>query len=121
MLLIFRGIEIIMTMQSIWSSSALKDYNYNLSTEQNYEMKGEPVFVGKYARQRELLDYSYHLHYTPERQLLHDTLMERYNEVVIEDGEYTCEIPEENWLVFTAGPVHHSLSRARKSVIKLLM
>ena len=38
----------------------------------------EPVCVGKYAKQRSELDYSYHSQYTPERQLFQDLLIGTY-------------------------------------------
>lgn len=77
------------------------DYDYHKSTEQNYSTD-VVEFVGKYAALRSKLDYDYHKHYTPSRQLLHDQIISRFTEVEIDDGEYTCEVPEENWSVFTS-------------------
>ena len=49
-----------------------------LSTEVNNRVIGENVFTGPYAEVRSKLDYSYHLSsYTPERQELQDTIIDR--------------------------------------------
>lgn len=86
------------------------DYDYNLSTEINYAYSPEKqtesissTFVGKYAEHRSQLDYSYHGYYTPERQLFHDIIIDAFHETIIKDGEVTCNVPTENWMVFTAG------------------
>ena len=80
------------------------DYDYNKSTEENYEAQAsEQIFVGKFAKLRSELDYTYHSHYTHERQLLHDRIMNAFLDTIIHDGEARCNIPLENWLVFTAG------------------
>jgi hypothetical protein len=38
--------------------------------------------------------------------------MAQFDDVEIDDGEYTCEVPTENWLVFTAGPMGAGKSHA---------
>ena len=65
------------------------NYDYSKSTTENYMYKGpgEPPFVGKYANLRIPMDYSYHKHYTVDRQLLHDRLIDKatYN-IVAKEG-----------------------------------
>lgn len=93
------------------SFSIPEEYDYSISTEENY--RSEQVdFVGKYSHQRKKLDYSYHQHYHPSRQVLQDEIIDKYSQVEIDDGVYTCEVPEENWLVFTAGPMGVGKSHA---------
>ena len=79
-------------------------YDYTRSTEENYR-SDEPVFVGKYGNQRKVLDYSYHSHYRPERQLLHDQLIDHFHATRVHDRKQNafCEAPLQNWIVFTAG------------------
>lgn len=80
------------------------DYDYSLSTEVNYHSK-DAKFVGKYQKERALLDYSYHLMYSEERQLFHDTLIDKFHKTRVHDAKHDwyCESPLENWIVFTAG------------------
>lgn len=89
------------------ASSSKATYDWRKSTEENYATPDHqtPEFVGKYATERGLLDYSYHKHYNKERQLLQDALMERFHDTVVHDTENntTCDTPLENWMVFTAG------------------
>lgn len=82
------------------------DYNYDLSSESNYCCTDAP-FVGKYKHIRSQLDYSYHKRYSVERQLLHDTLIDRFLKTKVHDrkSNLECEVPLENWIVFTAGPM----------------
>lgn len=82
------------------------NYNFLKSTEDNYKAS-TPVFVGKYQEQRRALDYSYHTHYTPERQYLHDQLIDLFHATRVHDQKTNsfCEAPLENWIVFTAGPM----------------
>jgi hypothetical protein len=53
------------------------DYDYNNSTTHNYLWSGpSPApFVGKYAGLRLRMDYSYHRHYRPERQVMRYSLL----------------------------------------------
>eukprot|EP00596_Hydrurales_sp_CCMP1899_P003446 CAMPEP_0119042274 /NCGR_PEP_ID=MMETSP1177-20130426/14509_1 /TAXON_ID=2985 /ORGANISM="Ochromonas sp, Strain CCMP1899" /LENGTH=829 /DNA_ID=CAMNT_0007008945 /DNA_START=391 /DNA_END=2877 /DNA_ORIENTATION=- len=62
-------------------------------------------FVGKYAKERSELDYSYHSQYTHTRQYFHDDLIDRFFETTVEDccTHMISDRPKENWLVFTAG------------------
>lgn len=88
-----------------------KNFNYELSTEDNWafvrESEETPPLVGKYVRERETVDYTYHKHYTPERQLLQDKLMDLFHDTIVYDTDHnlTCDRPLNNWLVFTAGPM----------------
>lgn len=50
-------------------------YDYSKSTEENYSNES-PLYTGKFAKIRELLDYSYHTFYTYERQLLQDQIID---------------------------------------------
>lgn len=77
-------------------------YDYSISTEENYCID-TPIFVGKYAKQRSLLDYTYHKYYSEARQLLHDQLVDLFLHTVVVAGGVVCECPVEPWLVFTAG------------------
>jgi hypothetical protein len=43
--------------------------------EKTMNSNNAPICVGKYAKQRYGLDYSYHAQYVPERQLFHDMLI----------------------------------------------
>ncbi len=71
------------------------------------DINGKPmIFVGKYRTLREKLDYDFHCHYCPTRQLLHDKIIDHFlNNVKVYDSEKQiyCESPLENWIVFTAG------------------
>lgn len=78
-------------------------FDFLSSTEENYEEKEKCVFVGKYASHRSELDYTYHKCYQPKRQILHDVIVDAFLETIIKDGEVTCNVPMENWMVFTAG------------------
>jgi len=95
------------------------DYDFLQSTERNYgidcECEGDivkchekcPALIGKYVKQRELIDYTYHKHYLPERQLLQDDLIAHFLDTAVHDeiNNLTCDRPLEPWLVFTAGPM----------------
>ncbi len=81
-------------------------YDWSKSTEQNFISKDpNPQCRGRYATERSSLDYSYHKHYSDERQLMHDKLIDLFKETIIYDGDATCDTPLENWVVFTAGPM----------------
>lgn len=79
-------------------------YNLSLSTEENYQSV-ENVYVGKFAEFRQQVDHSYHRCYIPERQLLQDSILERFTLTIVRDSNTCaiCEVPDQNWLVFTAG------------------
>jgi len=94
------------------AASENKAFDYSMSTEDYWgHAKGNgldiPPLVGKYVREREQIDYTYHKYYTPERQLLQDELMELFHDTIVFDTDHnlTCDRPLENWLVFTAGPM----------------
>lgn len=78
--------------------------DYEKSTEDNYSTD-EAICVGKFASQRALLDYSYHKHWIPERQLFQDTIIDRFKDTVVHDSftGMTCSAPLHNWIIFTAG------------------
>lgn len=103
-------------------SQWLSHYDYSRSTEDSYaitdpiieEWKGrddvgeslkEQLFVGKYADERAGLDYTYHKFYNTDRQILQDSMIDLFHDTVVHDTENntTCEVPSENWMVFTAG------------------
>lgn len=86
-------------------------FDYSRSTEDNYSTdaagEAEPLFVGKHKEHRAKLDYSFHKHYRPERQVFHDKLMDMFHDTHVFDGDKNlyCDRPLENWIVFTAGPM----------------
>ena len=55
------------------------------------------LFVGKYAAQRAKMDYSYHSHYQPDRQLVHDILIDWFLDAPViqdaDDASLTCNKP----------------------------
>ena len=89
-----------------------KPYDYSKTTENNFQTD-EIEFVGEFASQRAALDYSYHKHYIPERQLFHDVVMKGFYRTVVMDARtgQLCDIPTDNWIVFTAGPMGAGKSR----------
>ena len=89
--------------QQLTGSLVLDDYDYTKSSTENHCWKGpDPKSVGKYAGIRSQMDYKYHKHYSPERQYLHDKLIDEA--LTSSDfGTHCCEKLLQNWLVFTAG------------------
>jgi hypothetical protein len=88
--------------------------DYSRSTEENYS-DDNAEFVGEYKSLREGLDYSYHKHYSVDRQLFQDKLITNLCNAVIYDSDgIVCDRPKENWIVFTAGAMgsgkSHTLS-----------
>jgi len=81
-------------------------YDFEKSSEANYASPDTP-FVGRFKHIRAQLDYSYHKRYCVERQLLQDLLIDRFlkTRVVDHQQNVVCEVPLENWIVFTAGPM----------------
>ena len=108
-------------LQSARSEIVDDDYDYSNSTTHNYSWKGPelPSFVGKYAGIRQLMDYSYHKHYNPKRQYLHDKLIDE--SLCGVDFNTGCEKLEENWLVFTAGTMVSRKITFRSSVNELFI
>jgi hypothetical protein len=83
------------------------NYDFNKSSEDNYQ-SDTPKFYGKYKYERSIMDYTYHKHYSKERQQLQDRIMERFHETKVFDTDNPsifCSSPLENWIVFTAGPM----------------
>ena len=78
------------------------NFDFTKSSEDNYSDENAP-FVGKYEKIRSQLDYNFHKHYSVRRQYLQDELMTQFLDTIIEDGEYICDKPLNNWIVFTAG------------------
>lgn len=100
------------------------DYDYSLSTEDNYGKTREPssilseVFVGKFAKFREKLDYEYHKYYSAERQLVQDRILDRFTQTIVVDevNNISCTSPDQNWLVFTAGVMGAGKSHTLKAL-----
>jgi hypothetical protein len=95
---------------SFSSSSAV---DFSKSTEDNFATESSE-FVGKFASQRSSLDYTYHQHYVPERQLFHDKIINKFSNTIIHDAVTgkTCNIPTDNWIVFMAGAMGAGKSRS---------
>lgn len=73
------------------------DYDYDKSTAANYNLETPDVFVGDFVRERQALDYSYHMNYVHERQLWQDRAL---RSVAVRSP------PQEGpWLVYTCGPM----------------
>jgi len=99
------------------------NYDYSLSTEDNYGTFAPAVtsgnaFVGKFAKFRENLDYEYHKHYCAARQLVQDEIMEQFTKTLIVDSaaKISCTSPLQNWLVFTAGVMGAGKSHTLKAL-----
>eukprot|EP00903_Cladosiphon_okamuranus_P014409 g13377.t1 len=80
-------------------STRLDKYDFSLSTEENYASLSweEGHFTDRFREARSLLDYSYHSHYTLERQQVQDDILQ---------GALRTLAPgsvERPWAVFTAG------------------
>lgn len=91
------------TVLPLWSRLSTGSLS-SLSSEQSYHSP-ELNFVGKYAKLRAALDYTYHSHYSPSRQLFQDSIIDAIlNETTIvdEDGNM-CAKPAEPWIIYTAG------------------
>lgn len=93
-------------------------YDFTKSTEENYQ-SSEAAFYGVYRRERSVLDYTYHKHYTKERQLLQDKIIEKFHRTIVYDKRHpqlSCVSPLENWIVFTAGQPFTSPCSAHLSI-----
>ena len=75
-----------------------------LSSEANNRSDDKRVY-GKFGHIRKTLDYSFHSHYTFERQKLHDAIItDMLNEAYICDMDGNIgTIAADPWIVFTAG------------------
>eukprot|EP01038_Epipyxis_sp_PR26KG_P008310 gene8310-11242_t len=88
-----------------WEIPATYDFNKDSSENYRIPFGEEPQFVGKYGSIRRLLDYEFHSHYLPSRQIMQDDLIQHFLDTIIHDSVHNlvCEEPLENWIVFTAG------------------
>jgi len=90
-------------------------FDYSKSTEDNYSTTNE-VYVGKFAELRKLLDYSYHKHYTEERQLKQDKMMMLFDTSDDDDSDLGGAVLK-NWskdsLVLGLGASRDNTPRAR--------
>ncbi|CAB1117808.1 unnamed protein product [Ectocarpus sp. CCAP 1310/34] len=76
----------------------VEGYDFSRSTEANYEVEVENgTFAERFKEARSLLDYSYHSHYTLERQHVQDDILQ---EALRTKRPVSLENP---WAVFTAG------------------
>jgi len=109
-------------------------YDYSISTTEAYEQPDAP-FIGAFSNIRLLLDYSYHAHYTPQRQHVQDTIIHFFLHYHHSDDDKTlfpphlpppllpppppidCPLghsPRGPWVVFTAGPMGAGKSHSLK-------
>ena len=95
---------------NIPSYSISEGYDWNQSTMENYKsshnQEDDDDFVGEFQSiRRNNLDYNYHEHYIPQRQLFQDSIIQHFlskPKIVDSDGQ-TCHSPTQPWIVFTAG------------------
>ncbi len=113
-------------------------YDNSRSTEDNYSTD-KAVYVGKFADIRKCLDYSYHKHYTTERQLFQDKIMQLFDasspklettpkgSTIHKRNSFSrdkCDDPVQRWLLFTAGAMgagktHTLLWLSRRDIFPL--
>jgi len=86
------------------SGKKTRSFTAVMSSEDNHK-SSKAVFYGPYSHIRASLDYTYHSHYTRERQNLQDKIIsDMVNGAVITDKNgNVCTTPTEPWIVFTAG------------------
>lgn len=98
--------SVYLLMVSVYDDEKMTEnkFDYSVSTMDNFA-DSKARFVGKYGNLRSHLDYSYHKLISEERQILHDSIIDQFQSTIIYDGEYMCEKPTVNWIVFTAGPM----------------
>jgi hypothetical protein len=97
------GLHGMTSRDSPQAPSSSSGYDYTKSTEDNYATDN-PIFLGKYAEYRKQLDYTYHKHYSAERQQMHDRFIDSFDHTYINDNGVVCERPADyNWILFTAG------------------
>lgn len=93
------------------------EYDYSKSTAEVYRQflapGAAPVFVGEFAESRSpaLIDYTWHVHYTPERQLLQDSIV---RSILDECNAVPVTNP---WVVFTAG----AMGAGKSHVVRFLV
>mmetsp|Transcript_100870 Transcript_100870/g.159028 ORF Transcript_100870/g.159028 Transcript_100870/m.159028 type:complete len:719 (+) Transcript_100870:115-2271(+) len=73
------------------------DYNFDVSTNDNYKETDTTLFYGKYSSIRTTLDYGYHVNYTKERQEWQDSVISQVSERTAAQSN--------PWIVFTCGPM----------------
>jgi hypothetical protein len=90
-----------------------------LSSEENNK-SDESSFYGKFSHIRKTLDYSFHSHYTFERQKLHDAIItDMLNEAYICDIDGNIgTIPTDPWIVFTAGAMGAGKSHTMRVLVE---
>lgn len=90
-----------------------------LSSEENNRSE-ERNFYGKFSHIREALDYSFHSHYTFERQKLHDAIItDMLNEAYIRDENGNVgTIAANPWIVFTAGAMGAGKSHTLRVLVE---
>jgi len=90
-----------------------------LSSEENN--KSDDInFYGKFSHIRRTLDYSFHSHYTFERQKLHDSIItDMLNEAYVcdEDGNIGT-VAADPWIVFTAGAMGAGKSHTMRVLVE---
>jgi hypothetical protein len=94
------------------------DYDYARSTEENYAAgdAAAGAFVGSFADHRRTLDYAYHRHYLPARQLLQDAVVRYFlpaaapsqesvgaSQAAPQAAQAAAKAAGPQWLVVTAG------------------
>ena len=73
------------------------DYDWTKSTSENYVNKSKTDFVGKYVKERKMLDYSWHCNISRNRQKWQDEVIDSIVKKVA---------PQSNpWIVYTCGPM----------------
>jgi hypothetical protein len=81
-------------------------YDWSQSTEYNYRSSSRGEYIGKFRSVRQRLDHSYHQNYVVERQAIQDSIMEQLlkeTKIVDADTGRECHLPDEPWIIFTAG------------------
>ena len=100
------------------SSSGRQIYNFDQSTQENYEVDDD-IFYGEFQEIRAGLDRSYHGNYSRERQELHDKIVHKMLDgVTVTDNQNgsSCKTPTEPWIVFTAGVMGAGKSHTMKEL-----
>ncbi len=90
-----------------------------MSSEENNK-SDEAKFYGKFSHIRRTLDYTFHSHYTFERQKLHDAIItDMLNEAYIcdENGNIGA-IAADPWIVFTAGAMGAGKSHTLRVLVE---
>jgi hypothetical protein len=81
----------------------LSAYDFTKSTESNYKIsKNDKVeFVGQFVEHRKSLDYNYHVHYNPQRQLLQDKVIRHFLRTFVKDSKTNkyCSRPTAPWVI----------------------